>query len=89
MVGVDKIRASVNVDYDQDTTDETQEKYDPTVSAVLSEQKSEDQMVRGRSLCRRCSGNRQQRARQSGQDRFPRAIAGTDFDDRERAVRGQ
>ncbi len=42
IVGVDKIRASVNVDYDQGTTDESQEKYDPAVSAVLSDQKSED-----------------------------------------------
>jgi flagellar M-ring protein FliF len=43
VVGKDKIRASVNIDYDQDTTDESQEKYDPTVSALLSDQRSEDQ----------------------------------------------
>lgn len=43
IVGSNKIRASVNVDYDQGTTDESQEKYDPTVSALLSDQKSEDQ----------------------------------------------
>ncbi len=42
IVGTGKIRASVNVQYDQGTTDESQEKYDPTVSAVLSDQKSED-----------------------------------------------
>lgn len=42
VVGADKIRASVNVDYDQGTTEESQEKYDPAVSAVLSMQKSED-----------------------------------------------
>jgi flagellar M-ring protein FliF len=42
IVGQDKIRASVNVNYDQGTTEETAEKYDPTVSAVLSEQKTED-----------------------------------------------
>src|SRR5580704_19579166 len=42
IVGAGKIRASVNVAYDQGTTDESQEKYDPTVSAVLSDQKSED-----------------------------------------------
>ncbi len=42
IVGADKIRASVNVDYDQGTTDESQEKYDPSVSAVLTDQKSED-----------------------------------------------
>jgi flagellar M-ring protein FliF len=43
VVGAEKIRASVNVDYDQGTTEESQEKYDPAVSAVLSTQKSEDQ----------------------------------------------
>jgi flagellar M-ring protein FliF len=42
VVGVDKIRASVNVDHDEGTTEENQEKYDPTVSALLSDQKSED-----------------------------------------------
>jgi flagellar M-ring protein FliF len=43
IVGTNKIRASVNVDYDQGTTDESQEKYDPAVSALLTDQKSEDQ----------------------------------------------
>src|SRR5579875_1555313 len=43
IVGTDKIRANVNVEYDQGTTEESQEKYDPTVSALLSEQKSQDQ----------------------------------------------
>jgi flagellar M-ring protein FliF len=43
IVGSGKIRASVNVNYDRGTTDESQEKYDPTVSAVLSSQKSSDQ----------------------------------------------
>lgn len=43
VVGLDKIRASVNVDYDQGTTEESQEKFDPSVSAVLSEQKSQQQ----------------------------------------------
>lgn len=42
IVGTNKIRASVNVDYDQGTTDESQEKYDPAVSVLLSDQKSED-----------------------------------------------
>lgn len=42
VVGTGKIRASVNVEYDRGTTDESQEKYDPAVSAVLSDQKSED-----------------------------------------------
>ena len=43
VVGSGKIRASVNVDYDQNTIDENEEKYDPTVSAVLSHEKTEDQ----------------------------------------------
>jgi flagellar M-ring protein FliF len=42
VVGVGKIRASVNVQYDQNTKDQSEEKYDPTVSAVLSVQRSED-----------------------------------------------
>lgn len=42
IVGAGRIRASVNVEYDQGTTEENQEKYDPTVSALLSDQKSED-----------------------------------------------
>ena len=42
IVGTDKIRASVNVDYNQATTDESNEKYDPTVSALLSDQKSDN-----------------------------------------------
>jgi len=42
IVGTDKIRASVNIDYDQGSTDESDEKYDPSVSALLSDQKSED-----------------------------------------------
>jgi len=45
IVGVDKIRASVNVDYDQGTTEENQEKYDPAVSALLSDQKTEDKTM--------------------------------------------
>jgi flagellar M-ring protein FliF len=43
IVGANKIRASVNVNYDQGTTDESQEKYDPAVSVLLTDQKSEDQ----------------------------------------------
>jgi flagellar M-ring protein FliF len=43
IVGVGNIRASVNVDYDQGSSEESQEKYDPTVSALLSDQKSQDQ----------------------------------------------
>ncbi|HEY2856792.1 MAG TPA: flagellar basal-body MS-ring/collar protein FliF [Terracidiphilus sp.] len=47
VVGVDKIRASVNVEYNQGTTEESQERYDPSVSAVLSEQKSQDSATGG------------------------------------------
>src|SRR5580658_6488514 len=43
VVGANAIRASVNVDYDQGSTEESQEKYDPSVSALLSDQKTEDE----------------------------------------------
>jgi flagellar M-ring protein FliF len=43
VAGQDKIRASVNINYDQGTVDESQEKYDPTVTAVLTETKSQEQ----------------------------------------------
>ena len=42
VVGANAIRASVNVDYDMGSTDESDEKYDPSVSALLSMQRSED-----------------------------------------------
>ena len=42
VVGANAIRASVNIDYDQNSTEESEEKYDPTVSALLSVQRSED-----------------------------------------------
>ena len=43
VVGFDKIRASVHVEQDQSSSEESQEKYDPTVSAVLTEQKTQEQ----------------------------------------------
>ena len=43
-VGVDNLRASVNVEYDLSSTEENQDKYDPAVSAVLSAQKSNEQV---------------------------------------------
>jgi flagellar M-ring protein FliF len=43
VVGTDAIRASVNVDYDQGSMEESQEKYDPSVSALLSDSKTEDE----------------------------------------------
>jgi len=42
VVGANAIRASVNIDYDQNSTEESDEKYDPSVSALLSVQRSED-----------------------------------------------
>ena len=42
VVGANAIRASVNIAYDQDTTEQSEEKYDPSVSALLSVQRSED-----------------------------------------------
>jgi flagellar M-ring protein FliF len=47
VVGTNAIRASVNVDYDQGSTEESQEKYDPSVTALLSDQKTEDQEAGG------------------------------------------
>ncbi len=61
IVGAGNIRASVNVDYDQGSSEESQEKYDPTVSALLSDQKSEDQ-AGGGAVTGRGSGSREQRA---------------------------
>jgi flagellar M-ring protein FliF len=42
VVGTNAIRASVNVDFDQASTDENDEKYDPASSALLSMQRTED-----------------------------------------------
>jgi flagellar M-ring protein FliF len=42
VVGTNAIRASVNVDYDMGSSDESDEKYDPNVSALLSMQRTED-----------------------------------------------
>jgi flagellar M-ring protein FliF len=42
VVGTNAIRASVNVDFDQASTDENDEKYDPASSALLSVQRTED-----------------------------------------------
>lgn len=42
VVGTNAIRASVNVDYDEGSTESSEEKYDPTVSALLSVQRTED-----------------------------------------------
>jgi flagellar M-ring protein FliF len=42
VVGADRIRASVNVEYETGSSEENQEKYDPAVSAVLTMQHSEE-----------------------------------------------
>lgn len=50
VVGADHIRASVNVDLEPGTSDESQEKYDPAVSVTLNHQVSEDQLGAGAGL---------------------------------------
>jgi flagellar M-ring protein FliF len=42
VVGADRIHASVNVEYETGSSEESQEKYDPTVSATLTMQHSEE-----------------------------------------------
>jgi flagellar M-ring protein FliF len=42
VVGADRIHASVNVEYENGSSEESQEKYDPSVSATLSMQHSEE-----------------------------------------------
>ena len=42
VVGADRIHASVNVEYETGSSEESQEKYDPAVSAVLTMQHSEE-----------------------------------------------
>ncbi|RXH57274.1 flagellar basal-body MS-ring/collar protein FliF [Granulicella sibirica] len=43
VVGADHLRASVNVEYELGTTEESQDKYDPSVSVPLSVQRSDEQ----------------------------------------------
>jgi len=43
IVGADHLRASVNVEYDLGTTEESQDKYDPAVTVPLSVQRSDEQ----------------------------------------------
>ena len=42
IVGADHVRASVHVEYDLSTTDDTDETYDPKSAATLTQQKSEE-----------------------------------------------
>lgn len=46
-VGMDNLRASVNVEYDMSTSEENQDKYDPAVSALLTTQKTREQAADG------------------------------------------
>jgi flagellar M-ring protein FliF len=43
IVGADHLKASVNVEYDLGTSEESQEKYDPAVSVPLSAQRTDEQ----------------------------------------------
>jgi flagellar M-ring protein FliF len=43
IVGADHLRASVNVEYDIGTTEESQDKYDPAVTVPLTVQRSDEQ----------------------------------------------
>jgi flagellar M-ring protein FliF len=47
VVGAGHIRASVHVEYDPGTTDESQEKYDPAVSVPLTRQSSDEESGAG------------------------------------------
>ena len=42
VVGGDNLRTSVNVEYDLSSTEESEDKYDPAVSALLSTQRTQD-----------------------------------------------
>ncbi len=46
-LGPENLRASVNVEYDLSSSEESQDKYDPAVSAVLTSQKSSEQTGAG------------------------------------------
>jgi flagellar M-ring protein FliF len=46
-VGIDNLRASVNVEYDLSTSEENQDTYDPDVSAVLTSQNTTEQAGSG------------------------------------------
>lgn len=46
-VGAENLRASVNVEFDGSSSEESQDKYDPAVTAVLTSQKSREQTGAG------------------------------------------
>ena len=48
-VGIENLRTSVNVEYDLTSSEESLDKYDPAVSAVLTSQKTQEQIGTGGS----------------------------------------
>jgi flagellar M-ring protein FliF len=50
VVGADSIRATVNVEYETGSSEESQEKYDPAVSATLNMQNSEETSTPGAGI---------------------------------------
>jgi flagellar M-ring protein FliF len=50
VVGADRLRATVNVEYETGSSEESQEKYDPTVSATLNMQRSEESTGPGAAI---------------------------------------
>jgi len=50
VVGADGIHATVNVEYETGSSEESQEKYDPTVSVPLNMQKSEENLPGGTAV---------------------------------------
>ncbi len=46
-LGAENLRTSVNVEYDMSSSEESQDKYDPAVSAVLTSQKTSEQVGAG------------------------------------------
>jgi flagellar M-ring protein FliF len=50
VVGADRMRASVNVEYETSSSEESQEKYDPAVSVTLNMQRSEDVTAPGAGI---------------------------------------
>jgi flagellar M-ring protein FliF len=50
VVGADRMRASVNVEYETGSSEESQDKYDPAVSATLTMQRSEEITAPGAAI---------------------------------------
>jgi flagellar biosynthesis/type III secretory pathway M-ring protein FliF/YscJ len=69
IVGADRIRATVNVEYETGSSEESQEKYDPAVSAPLNMQHSEEgtgparvtaECLEPQAMCQRQASSRTQ-----------------------------